>query len=220
MQLLERAAQLQALTSALSQVTGGAGCVALVYGEAGIGKTSLVEQFVKAKTPEWRALAGSCDQLFTPRPLDPLRDIALQIDGDLLSQLDRVTRRGALFAACLTELKSQPTILVIENIHWADEATLDLLKYLGRRIQQTTCLMILTYRDDELGTEHPLRLLLGDLASSPTIHRISVPPLSLGGVCELAKNQNVDAQNLYRLTNGNPFFVTEILAGVGGIPLT
>lgn len=220
MQLLERASQLQALNSALSEVAGGAGCVALVYGEAGIGKTSLVEHFVKAQTQDWRVLTGACDLLFTPRPLDALRDIATQVGGRLLSLIDSGCEQGALFAACLTELKSQPTILVIENIHWADEATLDLLKYLGRRILQTTCLVILTYRDDEIGAEHPLRLVLGDLASSSTIHRIPVLPLSVDGVRELAKNRDVDAVALHRLTNGNPFFVTEVLAGEGDIPQT
>ena len=220
MQLLERASQYHALNLALSDVAGGDGCVALVYGEAGIGKTSLVEHFVKEKAKAFRILMGACDLLFTPRPLDPLRDIAMQVGGRLLSLLDSGCRRGALFPACLTELKSQPTILVVENIHWADGATLDLLKYLGRRIHQATCLMILTYRDDEIGTDHPLRLLLGDLASSPTIHRIPVLPLSVHGVRELAKNGDVDVVALHRLTNGNPFFVTEVLAGEGGIPQT
>ncbi len=220
MPLLERSSQLRSLSLALSDAAGGAGRVALVCGEAGIGKTTLVEHFIRGKADTWRILNGACDLLFTPRPLDPLRDIALQSGGRLLSLLDSGGRRGALFAACLTELKSQPTILVVENVHWADGATLDLLKYLCRRIQQTACLMILTYRDDELGSDHPLRVLLGDLGSSPTIYRVPVSPLTVDGVRELAKNRDVDAEALHRLTNGNPFFVTEVLAGEGGIPQT
>lgn len=220
MQLLERGPQLHALDLALSEVAGGEGCVALVYGEAGIGKTALVEHFVQRKTQTWRVLTGACDQLFTPRPLDPLRDIALQTRGRLLSLLESETKRGTLFAACLMGLKRQPTILVIENLHWADSATLDLLKYVGRRIRQTPCLMILTYRDDEIGPDHPLQLLLGDLASLPAIHRIPVLPLSVDGARELSKNRDVDAAALHRLTNGNPFFMTEVLAGEGGIPQT
>jgi DNA-binding CsgD family transcriptional regulator len=228
MKLLERASQLQALDSALSQVKAreGQGCVALVYGEAGIGKTSLVEHFINEHKAKWRILQGACDALFTPRPLGPLHDIALQISspqgaqGSLLNLLDSESSSTAIFSACLNELKEQKTILVIEDVHWADEATLDLLKYLGRRIRQTVSLMILTYRDDEIGTDHPLRILLGDLASSHALHRIPVSPLSKEAVHELAKNKKIDSVELHRLTNGNPFFVTEVLAVASGIPET
>jgi DNA-binding CsgD family transcriptional regulator/tetratricopeptide (TPR) repeat protein len=222
MKLLDRTSQIQALSSALSQVRAreGQGQIALVYGEAGIGKTSLVEHFINENKKSWRILQGACDSLFTPRPLGPLYDITLQTQGQLLSLLDHESKRTAIFTACLHELQKQATILVIEDIHWADEATLDLLKYLGRRIRQTASLMVLTYRDDELTVDHPLRLLLGDLASSPFLHHISVAPLSEGAVRELVENGNVDPVALYRLTNGNPFFVTEILAVGGGTPPT
>jgi len=222
MELLERASQLQALNSALSQVKAreGQGCVALVYGEAGIGKTSLVEHFLDEHKARWRILQGVCDSLFTPRPLGPLHDIALQTQGQLPSLLDSESKRTAIFSACLNELQQQATILVIEDVHWADEATLDLLKYLGRRIRQTISLMILTYRDDEVGADHPLRILLGDLASSHALHRIPVTHLSKDAVYELAKNKKVDSLELHRLTNGNPFFVTEVLAVERGIPET
>ena len=163
--LLERDLHLKALRSALSEA-GDQGRVVLVYGEAGIGKTSLVEHFIKENEKSWRILQGACDSLFTPRPLGPVQDIAVQTHGNLLALLDSESNRQAIFSACLNELQTQKTVLVIEDVHWADEATLDLLKYLGRRIRQTTSLMILTYRDDEIGKDHPLRLLLGDLASS------------------------------------------------------
>lgn len=219
MELLERTSQLQALHSALSEA-GSEGRVALVYGEAGIGKTTLVEQFIKEQDGSWRILRGACDSLFTPRPLGPLHDIASETKGNLSALLVTESNRTAIFSACLNELKEQSTILVIEDVHWADEATLDLLKYLGRRIRQTTSLMILTYRDDEIGMDHPLRFLLGDLASSGTLHRIPVSSLTNEAVRELAKNKNVDSVALHRLTNGNPFFVTEVLAGESGIPTT
>ena len=181
--LLERDQSLQALHSAFREA-GHEGRVALVYGEAGIGKSALVEQFIKEHEHSWRVLQGTCDSLFTPRPLGPLHDIAHQISspngtqGSLLGLLNSESDRGTIFSACLNELKSQATLLIIEDIHWADEATLDLLKYLGRRIRQTTSFVILTYRDDEIGRDHPLRLLLGDLASSNTLHRIPVQALS------------------------------------------
>jgi predicted ATPase/DNA-binding CsgD family transcriptional regulator len=222
MQLLERAFQLQELHSALDQVKAreGQGCVALVYGEAGIGKTSLVEHFINEQNAKWRVLQGTCDSLFTPRPLGPIHDIALQLQGQLLQLLDSESNRTAIFSACLSELKEQATILIIEDVHWADEATLDLFKYLGRRIRQTTSMMILTYRDDEVGVNHPLRILLGDLASSHAVYRIPIPPLSQDGIQELAKGREVNLSELHRLTNGNPFFVTEVLAVEGGIPET
>jgi len=219
MVLLERDFHLNALHTALSEA-GNEGRVALVYGEAGIGKTSLVEQFAKEQNKSWRILRGACDSLFTPRPLGPLFDIAPQTQGNLSALLESESNRQAIFTACLNELKTQSTILVIEDIHWADEATLDLLKYLGRRIRQARSLMILTYRDDEIGTDHPLRFLLGDLTSSHALHRIPVSSLSKDAVHELAKNKKVDSVELHRLTNGNPFFVTEVLAVESGIPET
>jgi len=220
MQLLEREAQLKSLGDALSRAKNGEGCIALVSGEAGIGKTSLVEHFLQEQTNSWRILRGACDSLFTPRPLGPLRDIAMQTKGSLLRQLQTESDPFEIFASCLIEVSAQPTIVVVEDVHWADEATLDLLKYLGRRIRQTMSLMILTYRDDEIGTDHPLRRLLGDLGSSSSLHRIPVSSLTKDAVQELARDNKVDTVELHRLTNGNPFYVTEVLAAGGGIPET
>src|SRR5215510_11667691 len=112
MTLLERDPQLKALRSALSEA-GEAGRVALVYGEAGIGKTALVEQFVNEHKRNWRILQGTCDSLFTPRPLGPLYDIALQISspkeaqGSLPALLDSESNRTAIFSACLSELQKE-----------------------------------------------------------------------------------------------------------------
>ena len=72
------------------------------------------------------------------------------------------------------------TVLVIEDVHWADEATLDLLSYLGRRIQHLRVLLLVTYRDDALAADDPLRLTLGALASQRATRRLSLPPLSGG----------------------------------------
>ena len=179
-----------------------------------------MEQFAKVEGPTWRVLSGACDLLFTPRPLGPLYDISVQVGGRLPELLESGVDRALLFSACLQELSAEPTILIVEDIHWADQATLDLLKYLGRRIRRTSALMILTYRDDELGGDSPLRLLLGDLASSPAVQRITVSGLSVGAVVELAGDRPIDAVAVHHLTNGNPFFVTEILAVQSGVPQT
>jgi hypothetical protein len=212
--LLERDEYLSALDEALRQATAGHGRIVLVSGEAGIGKTALVERFVaraQERQPSMRLLWGACEALFTPRPLGPLYDIAQQAPGPLRAALASETNRATLFAAVLDELAQSPTVLVIEDIHWADEATLDLIKYLGRRISRTSSLLILTWRDDEIDKAHPLRLVLGDLPARD-VTRLRLLPLSQAAVATLAAQAQRDGADLYRATAGNPFFLTEALA--------
>lgn len=222
MKLLERDSFLGQLDTTLQEVVTGQGRLALVSGEAGIGKTSLVDYFTRTHRDSVRVLWGACDSLFTPRPLGPLHDMAMQLTGQLPELLRSDADQQAIFSACLVEMQQRPTVIVFEDIHWADEATLDLIKFLGRRIQLTTSLLILTYRDDELGTEHPLRLVLGDLPRSVTI-RLALLPLSKASVFILAQATKQDGQigDLYTATGGNPFFVTEVLAsGDVSVPAT
>jgi ATP/maltotriose-dependent transcriptional regulator MalT len=220
MELVDRDIPLQELNAAWQHAEDGGRCV-LIYGEAGIGKTALVEQFVQEQKGRARLLWGACDALFTPRPLGPLHDMAGQTEGELPRLLQSEANRPAIFAACLQELQSDPTLAVIEDVHWADEATLDLLKYLGRRIHFTRSLLVVTYRDDELGPQHPLRLLLGDLATSPALRRIALGPLSVEGVRGLIGDRPLDAETLRRQSGGNPFYITEALAtGQEGVPPT
>lgn len=222
MKLLERDSYLNRLEQALQEAMAGQGHLILVSGEAGIGKTSLVDQFTQAHRDSARVLWGACDSLFTPRPLGPLHDIALQVGGELFALLRSDANQLAIFSACFVALQESPSIVVFEDIHWADEATLDLIKFLGRRIQRTASLLILTYRDDELDVAHPLRLILGDLPPGVT-NRIRLTPLSKASVLELARaaNQAGQAEELFEATHGNPFFVTEILASEGGdVPAT
>ncbi len=220
MQLLERDAPLAMLQSLLVEASAGSGRLALIGGEAGIGKTSLIEHFTGEQRSA-RVWWGACDQLFTPRPLGPLRDIALQMRGDWQTRLDVESDRAALFSAFLAELQLDVTVVVIEDVHWADDATLDLLKFLGRRIQRTRALLIATYRDDEIGPRHPLRTVLGEGGASSAIRRLALPPLSERAVRALVGNRTLEAAALHRQTGGNPFFVTEILASeTNGVPAT
>ena len=221
MELLEREPFLAELDAALAEVSAGTGRLALVSGEAGIGKTSLIEAFTRSYQNKVRVLWGACDLLFTPTPLEPLRDIAAQIQGDLLQQLNSGTDRSTILSTFLGELQRAATIVVIEDAHWADEASLDFIKFLGRRIQRTQALLIITYRDDELDPRHPLRNVLGDLVSSHAARRISLHPLTETAVRTLVGTRALDASALYHQTGGNPFFVTEVLSNTGGgIPAT
>ena len=213
MDLLERGEFLEQLQDTLAEVTDGHGRVALVTGEAGIGKTSLVDQFAQTQKNGCRVLWGGCDALFTPRPLGPLYDIAPQLQGNLNRLLTDGAPRDAIFSVVFEELQNHtPTLLIIEDVHWADEATLDLLKFLGRRINKLNSFLVITYRDDEVRSDHPLRLVLGDLPRH-WVRRLRLPTLSKDAVSELAERAGKRMEDLYEVTGGNPFFVTEALAG-------
>lgn len=222
MELLEREQFLDELEALLSDVAAGNGRMVLVSGEAGIGKTSLVERFIAEHKGHARLLWGACDALFTPRPLGPLYDIAQQTKGCLLTLLEEEAPRASIFSAALDEMRREraPSITIIEDIHWADEATLDLLKFIGRRINRTNSMLIATYRDDEVGVEHPLRLVLGELPHR-SVARLRLPPLSEMAVKQLAAHSRQPHEDLYQVTGGNPFFVTEALASrEPGVPAT
>ncbi|MGL4961801.1 MAG: ATP-binding protein [Inquilinus sp.] len=221
MELLERDHELQALAVVLKEAMAGEGRIVLVSGEAGIGKTSFVDRFIATAGRTARLLKGQCDSLFTPSPLGPLYDIARQTGGRLLAQLEAEAPRAALFSTMLDLLRGQPqpVILLVEDVHWADEATLDLIKYLGRRIAEIPVLIILTYRDDEVGA--PLRVLLGDLAMSRIVRRIELRSLTIDAVRQLIADLPYDAGALHRQTGGNPFFLAEVLTHAGrGVPQT
>src|SRR5476651_1765545 len=221
--LLERDLDLNRLAAALEQASAGHGHIVLVSGEAGIGKTTFVEHFMATSAAKARVLAGHCDPLSTPTPLGPLYDIARQTGGRLLGQLENEAPRAAIFSSLLAQLSvgEQTAVVVIEDIHWADEATLDLVKYLGRRIASTKILVVLTYRDDEVAGQPSLRLLLGDLAAAKATLRIELPRLSKDAVRLLIAGRPVDACALHRQTSGNPFYVTEVLSsGTSGVPAT
>jgi DNA-binding CsgD family transcriptional regulator/tetratricopeptide (TPR) repeat protein len=220
-QLLERESFFAALAANLEEAAGGAGRTVLVSGEAGIGKTSLLEHFVQGHATG-HVLWGACEALFTPHPLGPLHDIARQSGGRLKTMLGDGTDRAALFTAVLDELMSAPApaLLILEDIHWADAATLDLIKFLGRRIHRAPALMILSYRDDELDSSHLLRSILGHLPSRH-VSRLPLQRLSIAAVATLAAVMKRNDAKLHSVTGGNPFFVTEVLANPAGeVPAT
>jgi DNA-binding CsgD family transcriptional regulator/tetratricopeptide (TPR) repeat protein len=220
--LLERSPQLAALSAHLADVeTTKRGRVVLVSGEAGIGKTAMLRHFC-AGLEDVRVLWGECDPLFTPRPLAPLLDVAATAGGELAE----LVRDGALphdvAAALVRELEfPSPTVLVLEDVHWGDGATLDVLRLLARRLAAVPALVLASYRDTELGQQHPLRQVIGQLGGEVARDRIRLDPLSAEAVALLADEWGADGEALHRATGGNPFFVTEALAaGDERIPAT
>ena len=206
--LVERSAQLDVLRGAAGRVGPGAGAVALVTGEAGIGKTALVRAFAADLPPHWVVLSGGCDDLLTPRPLGPLRDVARDGPPALRAALADGSRDDLLEALLACLAGEQPTFLLIEDVHWADDATLDALRQLTRRLDRVHALVVLTCRPDDVAPGHPLQALLGDLARAAAT-RIPLPRLTSAGIAALG-SEAVEA--VLASTGGNPFFVTEVLA--------
>jgi len=218
--LLERESALDTLAEFADEARRGEGRLVLLEGEAGAGKSALLEQFthdLPATRPWW----GACDGMFTPRPLGPLFDIAQQARGPLLRLCREAGSREELFDALLNEI-SEPgplRVVVIEDVHWADEATLDMLAFLARRIRDVAVLLILSYRNDEIAGSHPLLVALGQLAVQRCTRRLELAPLSAQAVRVLAEGRGVDPDELHRVTDGNPFYVSEVLrAGLGTVP--
>jgi DNA-binding CsgD family transcriptional regulator/tetratricopeptide (TPR) repeat protein len=212
MALLERETQLRSLLQYAAEARRREGRLVLVSGEAGVGKSSLVEE-LQTELPDANWLWGACDGLFTPRPLAPVHDLARQIGGSLGQLVRDQAPRDRIFDAMLRLLSDADdlTALVIEDVHWADEATLDLLRLLGRRLRHVPVLLVVTFRDDALAPNDPLRMALGELAGQRTNRRIDVPPLSARGVRRLAEGSGFAPDDLHRLTGGNPFFLVEVL---------
>ena len=208
--LVERDDLLRWLTESLEAASRGPGRVVFLEGESGVGKTSTVRALADRRGGEVRLLWGACDALTTPRPLGPLHDMAARGAEHAARAIAARDPQHELFAATLQDL-ALPTLAVIEDAHWADEATLDFLRFVGRRIDHTRALLAVTLRNDEVGPDHPLRAVMGDLATAPTARR-RIEPLSLDGVRLLAASQPIDAERLHRATGGNPFYVTEVLA--------
>lgn len=219
MTLVEREIQLQQLQAELAAVASGGGRLVLLAGEAGIGKTSLLEALAAGRGDAglwW----GGCDALQTPHPLAPLQDIARTVPVGFGNRIASASDRPALFEAVLAELRQsrRPVLFVVEDAHWADEATLDLLKFIGRRIAQVPCLLVVSYRDDEIDASHPLRRLMGDLPARSTL-RVGLPRLSPAAVESLARGALRDPEGIHAITQGNPFFVSELLRqDVRGVP--
>ena len=214
--LLERQAVLAELAAIGRRIGRGGGQVVLLHGEAGVGKTAVSARFITEVGPPLQVLRGWCDPLSAPRPLGPLIDALAGLGGAhaaaLVAAVDTADTAG-LYARLLALLgDGQRWLWVIEDVHWADGATLDLLRFLARRIAALPLLLVVSYRDDELGAQHPLTVALGDIASCAALTRIGLEPLSREAVAVLAAGSGINPDQLHGSTDGNPFYVTEVLA--------
>ncbi|MFF1692126.1 AAA family ATPase [Streptomyces sp. NPDC058257] len=222
--ILERDLELVRLTAAALEAADGAGSVALVFGEAGIGKSSLVNALPSVLSAQARVLVGQCDDLATRRPLGPFRDLVGSVGAELAQAVTEGGDRHRVYDALRAELGEtpHPTVLVVEDVHWADEASLDALRFLVRRMDRMPAVLVLTYRDDELSREHPLRHLLGQVSRAARVHRVPLSRLSRNAVRTLSAPSRLDPAQVYAVTSGNPFYVAEVVAagGTGDVPPT
>lgn len=222
MKLLERQWVLDHLGECARQAASDNGSLVFIGGEAGAGKSAVTRAFLDQLPAGSTVLTGACDSMPVPGQLWPLRDLAQHASPAFRDLLASDASRERIFRAFLAELSVNPgpTVAVIEDAHWADDATLDLLRFLGRRIGERPGLVIVTFRNDDTAQLRRLRLIFGDLATTPAVHRLELPPLSREAILDLAAGRTIDIDTLYNRTGGNAFFVTEILAAGRSIPAT
>lgn len=206
--LVEREGQLTALRGVISG-SAEEGHVVLVSGEAGHGKTSLLNVFVDGLDHRFTILSAACEPVGIPAPFAPLYDLLDKLPTDLVTDIRSGVGRPTIYAGVLDVLKNDRVVLIVEDLHWADEATLGLVRYLGRRIGPTGSILIVTYRSEEVDLTPPLRLVIADLG--PAALRIDLPALSLEGVSAMTRGLDLDPVQVHAATLGNPFFVDEVV---------
>jgi len=233
--LVERGTATRTALDYLDEAATGHGRLLFVAGEAGVGKTTYVAEVITSARAAATVAVGACDGSSTPPPLGPLVEMLPSLPVDLWPAQERagsdVAARTALFARLTEVLRApvdgRPFLLLVDDAHWADEATLDLLRYLARRVHTCRALVLVTFRPEDVGPGHPLRTVLGDAATNTGTRRLDLPPLTPDGVAQLVERQREahpaasqpDADLLHRVTGGNAFFVTEVLAaGTDAVP--
>jgi DNA-binding CsgD family transcriptional regulator/tetratricopeptide (TPR) repeat protein len=211
--LLEREPTLMTLADLTKSLAEGCGHVVAISGEAGIGKTSVIRAFIQSVPEQFLVLQSGCEDLLTPRPLGPLFDVADVLDPKLVEMLDDEQAQGRILNHLLVTIQRslKPIIMIIEDVHWADDATLDLIKFLGRRAAALPLLLVISHRDDEPGSKYAIGRVFGSIPPQD-IQRIALDPLTSDAVQELADAAGRAVSDIHAVTSGNPFFVSEVLA--------
>ncbi|HMI25686.1 MAG TPA: AAA family ATPase, partial [Streptosporangiaceae bacterium] len=217
--LIERAGFLASLEGLLGEALDGSGRLVFLGGEAGVGKTTLAAALADVAGVAVRR--GSCDNVTTAEALGPILDAL----PELIAAVDDEAgvSRLRLFRNVRGALSGSPMLLLLEDVHWADEATLDILRYLGRRLAGVRLMILATFRSEEVGRDHPLTVVMGDLAGLSGVVRMQLPPLTATGMRQLldAAGSVLDADAIFQRTGGYPFYLTEVLAaGAEQVPAT
>lgn len=214
--LLERDRVLAEMDALATTAARGTGQMLLLRGEAGVGKTALLHRFIDMVSATADVLFGSCDPLSAPRLLGPIIDMFGRLSGAHAAELSDAIDTGnteSVYKRLLQMFRDgHRWICVIDDAQWADDATLDLVRFLARRIETIPVLVVVSYRDYELGQGHPLAVMLGDVSNHAATTRISLSPLTVDAVGHIAAGSGLDVEQLHRLTGGNPFYVNEMLA--------
>jgi DNA-binding CsgD family transcriptional regulator/tetratricopeptide (TPR) repeat protein len=208
--LVERGEQLDIMSVAAARPQGS---LLLLSGEAGHGKTTLINAFLGRLDHRHTVLTGACDPVSVPTPFAPLYEMLDSLPPKLADDVRKGERRHSIYADLLALMEQQPTVMVVEDLHWADEATLGMIRYIGRRLERTRSLMVASYRPEEVDASNPLLVALADLGTVAT--NVQVAPLTVDGVRQMAEGAEVDPELIHATTLGNPFFVEEILANPG-----
>lgn len=206
--LLEREHELGVLQTTITTASAGEGCGVAVSGDSGEGKSTLLAAaLVSARST--RVLRGACDPLSTPRPLGPFRDVAPDLDLGRM-HIDDGAPLARLCEEIFDALRTEPTVLVVEDLHWVDAASAEVLRFLARRLDGVPVALLISYRPQETGTGHAARPLLGDFARLDGLATVELGPLSVSAVADIVTGTPLDAERVHELTGGNPFFVTEV----------
>lgn len=206
--IVGRNAELELLNGFLSSVPQTGGQLVLVCGEAGIGKSFFIECFLQQTRLPHRSAIAWCDPLNTPRPLGPVRDLSAILLKDDVSSDGKIDYFERLVS--FAHNSEQTLILVIEDLHWADQKSLDWLVFFGRRLSQLPVLLICSYRDDEIGPSHELRKALSTIPAARKTY-VELPPLSVDHVRQMGSHCRYTAAMLHEITGGQPYFVAELL---------
>ncbi len=235
MTLVGRDHELLTLEQLFAEARAGHGSLVLVEGEAGVGKSALLQAFGNEAEAQWGALCltGHCYALTETPPYGPWDELFLRFQtrvpecaalGTISPTSHTSSESPAVFfkrvrdmlADCAAE---RPILLLLEDIHWADPASLDLLRYLAHSIDDMAVLLLATYAADEVTRQHPLYALLPMLVREGSTVRLDVRPLCLTDmhalVTELFQLPQPDshrlAQHLFSQSEGNPLFAGELL---------